>query len=117
LSRAPRNATSNLSVASPMRVSSVRPEPFAISQLLRFRVAGGVGRELLGAQHAADVVDHGGGVGVLVGVDVAGDFVDRGGVGCNGGHRRPVLLTGGQGFTHRPGRADKTEKGPLARLL
>jgi hypothetical protein len=52
-----------------------------------------------------------------MGVDAAGDFGDRCGLGCNGGHRRPVLLTDGQGGTHQPGNADKTEKGPLARLL
>jgi hypothetical protein len=68
--------------------------------------------------HRADRVGHGCGVGVLVGVDAAaGGVVDGCGLGCNGGHRRPVLLTDGQGGTHQPGNADKTEKGPLARLL
>ena len=36
-------------------------------------VAGGCGRELGGAEHDTDRVEHGGDVGVFVGVDPAGD--------------------------------------------
>ncbi len=79
-------------------------------------VAGRGGGELLRAEDTADLVDRGGGVGVLVGVDATEDL-DRGVIGCHGGHRRPVVRDWGQGGTHQPGNADKTEMGPLARLL
>jgi hypothetical protein len=55
-------------------------------------------------------------MGVQVGVDTTSDL-ERGCFGCNRGHRRPVVRDWGQGGTHQSGNADKTETGPLARLL
>ncbi len=81
-------------------------------------VSGYRGGELLAAQHPPNQVDHRRGVGVLMGIDSTGDVDDRGVFRCNRRHRRPVArdwrLGGG---THQPGNADKTEMGPLARLL
>ncbi|GAA4586348.1 hypothetical protein GCM10023107_43390 [Actinoplanes octamycinicus] len=68
------------------------------------------------AENPADLVDHGGGVGVLVSVDATEDL-DHSVIRCNGRHRRPVVRDWVQGGTHQPGNADKTEMGPLARLL
>ena len=66
-------------------------------------VSGGRCGELLGAHDPADRVDHGGGVGVGVGVDTAGDLADRRVLGCNGGHRRPAAHGRVRGGAHRPG--------------
>nr|WP_237109613.1 hypothetical protein [Nonomuraea sp. MG754425] len=71
-------------------------------------VSGWGGGELFGAQDPADQVDHCCGVGVLVGVHAAGDVVDRRFFGCNGGHRRPVVSTGGRAA--RTGRARRTRQ-------
>ncbi|BCJ49344.1 hypothetical protein Asp14428_30220 [Actinoplanes sp. NBRC 14428] len=68
------------------------------------------------AQDPAELVNRSGGVGVLVGIDATEDL-DHGVIRCNGGHRRPVVRDWVQGGTHQPGNADKTEMGPLARLL
>jgi len=65
-------------------------------------VPGLVGRELPGAQHPPHLVDHSGGVGVLVGVDSTSDLNGQRVLGCNGGHRRPVARDWGQGGTHQP---------------
>lgn len=72
-------------------------------------VAGRGGRELLGAELAADAVEGGGHVGVEVGVHAAGDVDDAG--FCHGGDHCCPFIEQVDGMARHLRTTDKTAKG------